>query len=714
MATIGFVNPWFLAAAPLAALPVAIHFLTRARPRPIRYPTLRFLREAGGGTQALHRLRLIALLTLRCLAVLAAVLAFSRPYLRAPGVEDVPGARRRVVLLVDASMSMRASRGGVSHFAKARAEAAEVLASLEAGSEAAVVFIGARPRPVLPALSENIPELHEALATARPTMELGRADLALALAGRMLDSGGGDGGGSVYVFSDFQRTNWAAAPLETLEGVAVLLRPVMDAPAPNVAVTSVSVFPEEPVAGELVDLACTVFNCTGSARRESVGLLVEGEGIALDAPVELKAYSSAEVSFRFSLPRPGEFAGTVSVSPDDLPEDNARYFSIRVREELNALVVSDADPDDRAAAAFYLATALSPSERAATGLSVSRRDSQDVDQAAIDRADAIIVAAPATLPGRVAEAVAERVSAGADLMCCLDGPTSPAILGALSGASGGSVSAPFRLVAPAPRSREPEPLGEMDLASRVLAAFGDAEQGDLSQLVFTRHHRTEVVTGRTGEVLIYHRDGSAALALSPAGRGRAVFTNMPFTMDGGNLVARGLFPALVAELMRALRRGDARAEARPGEDWFVEIAASGSEAAGYRVVAPDGETEVPSSVVASGRTVRLAISPVAAPGHYRVLVPGGLTAAAGAVVNVDAKESDTREVPLHYAAESGGGAVAVVDDEGALALAGTARPMWDTFAGLAALFIAAEMVLLALWRRPARRAVEQRFVGGAA
>ena len=111
MTSVGFVNPWLLAGLPLAGLPVIIHLLTRARPRPIRYPTLRFLREAGSGMQALHRLKLIVLLALRCLVIAAFVVVFARPFLRAPGAEVLPGAKRRVVLLVDASMSMRAPAG---------------------------------------------------------------------------------------------------------------------------------------------------------------------------------------------------------------------------------------------------------------------------------------------------------------------------------------------------------------------------------------------------------------------------------------------------------------------------------------------------------------------------------------------------------------------------------------------------------------------------
>ena len=58
---------------------------------------------------------------------------------------------------------MRAVQRGVPLFARAQTEAADVLRALEAGSEAVVILAGATPRALLPALSRNIPALHERL-----------------------------------------------------------------------------------------------------------------------------------------------------------------------------------------------------------------------------------------------------------------------------------------------------------------------------------------------------------------------------------------------------------------------------------------------------------------------------------------------------------------------------------------------------------------------
>src|SRR5882672_304875 len=109
---IGFTNPWMLTALAAVGLPILIHYLTRARPRRIVFPPFKFLVEAGAGQQSMHRLRTFLLLALRCLAVLALVLLFARPFLKPTGASNSTEANKRVVFVIDASLSMRAIQHG--------------------------------------------------------------------------------------------------------------------------------------------------------------------------------------------------------------------------------------------------------------------------------------------------------------------------------------------------------------------------------------------------------------------------------------------------------------------------------------------------------------------------------------------------------------------------------------------------------------------------
>ena len=414
-----FANPWLLAGLAAVGLPVLIHYLTRARPRRVAFPPFKFLLEACAGQQAVHRLRTILLLTIRCLAVLALVLLFARPFLR-PGADANAAASQRVVLIVDASLSMRAVQRGVPLFARAKAEAADVLRGLDSGAEAGVILVGTTPRTLLPALSRNLPALHEALVKAEPTFEAGDFQAALALAKRLLG-----GAGTLYIFSDFQKSNWEAAG-ELPAGVLCRLRPVTTEPVNNVALVGARLLPEEPVAGEAAEVICTVFNCSPRPREETVRLQL-GE-FAQQRQVKLPAFATADCAFNVTFSQEGFFTGKAWLEPDDLREDDTRYVAVRVHKALQILFVSDADASDFGSAAFFVSRALVPSAQAAPGLNLVRRHGQDTDRGILETADIFILVPPATLTGEAVEIMTRRVQEGARFLAVLDGPTAPGLI----------------------------------------------------------------------------------------------------------------------------------------------------------------------------------------------------------------------------------------------------------------------------------------------
>jgi hypothetical protein len=696
-----FTNPIFLAALAAVGLPVLIHFLTRARPRVIRYPTYHLLVEVGSGRQSVHRLRTFLVLALRTILVAALVLAFARPFPAGRGAAPEKGAERRVALLIDASMSMRAVDRGVSLFTKAQAQAADLLRSLDSNSSAAVILIGAKPVPLLPALSRNIAALHEALAAARPTLDRGDPAGALALAGRMLE-----GSGEVFVFGDFQRTNWGAVDFVGSRGIATFLRPVSERDVENVGITGIEKSPQEPIEGETVELTCTAFNSTPQKRIEKVRL--DLEGISQSVDVELQPYASGSGTFAFSLPRAGTFPGKVAIGGDDLPEDNVRFFKLDVRQALHVLLVSDAAREDALSAAAFIATALAPSQGASAGMKVVRRASADVDRGALETADVFFLVSPVRPSGETVEIIARRAREGAQLVVFLDGPTAPEALSGIAGAFAGAFAPPFTLVRPSPAA-DPAPLAWIETRSGPLRLFHSPEQADLKGLLFSRHFLTQDDASRKHEVLARFEDGSAALSLSPAGRGTVVLANLPIAPDGSNLAGSPLFPAMVHEIVRALRSAGAPAEISPGEPWTLDCAEverpREGEAPPHRVLDPEGK-EVETAVVARGRLTRLALPPARIPGIYSARQ--GETGSGVGVVNVHAKETDTRSIVLKVlvdAARESGSRIAVLDDAGDLAYAGKPIELWPHCVAAATGAVGLEMLLLALTRRRSRRPV---------
>lgn len=665
-------NPMMLAGLAAVGLPLLVHWLTRARPRRIAFPPFKFLVEACAGQQAINRLRTFILLAIRCLLIAALALLFARPFLKPTGAAAGAQPAQRVVLLLDASLSMRAVQQGVPLFAQAQAGAAEVLRSLPAGSEAAVILEGATPRSLLPALSENIPALHDSLVKSQPTFELGDPAAALTLAAKMLN-----GNGTIYVFSDFQKQNWEEVR-ELPGGLACRLRPVTKEAVDNAAITRARMVPAAPVTGEPVEISCTVFNCSPGPREETVRLEL-GE-FTREARVTLPPFGTADAAFNIAFSRAGSFAGKVSLAPDNLSGDNARYLAVNIGKALEVALVSDADETDWRSSAYYLSRALVPSAQAAPGLKLIRRRGQDLDRGILETADVFCLAAPVTLSGEAVEIITRRVNEGARLISFLDGPTASALMFP-------ALNPPFQL-----GNTVVSPNGD-PVQMRTQKIFGELDAGDFAGLKFRRHFQNRPPASRAGDTLLSYPDGSAALTISPAGRGAMVLANFPLTPDGGDFIGNPVFPATLHELLRALRQDSAESTVTPGTAWTLEVPTAGEGT--LAVTDPEGK-KVEAQILASGRVTRLALPPAKVPGIYSV--KQGDAVVANAVVNVDARESDLRPLAVESLKPGEKSAVTVLRGEEEVATGEKARDLWPALAAAAAILLAAEMLLLALWR----------------
>jgi hypothetical protein len=671
-----FANPWMLAGLAAVGLPVLVHLLTRARPRRIAFPPFQFLLEACAGQQSIHRLRTILLLAIRSLAVLALALLFSRPFLKPSGAALGAETAPRVVLIIDASLSMRAVQQGVPLFARAQAEAADILRALDAGSEAAVILEGATPRPLLPALSRNIPALHDQLVKTEATYENGDPGAALALAAKMLG-----GAGTIYVFSDFQKSNWRGVP-ELPGGVVCRLRPVAHAGMDNVAITAARLSPSEPVLGEPLEIIGSIFNCTPRPREETVRLEL-GE-FTRQTRVQVPAFGSAEAAFNVSVSHPGSFAAKLSLEPDDLVEDNTRWLLVHVSQALRILLVSDAEESDQQSAAFYLSRALAPSPQAAPGLTLIRRRSQDADRGVLETSDVFVLVAPALLSQEAGDIIARRVKEGARLMVFLDGPLAPELALPV-------FDPPFHL-----QGTVNSEAGD-SLVAASAKLFDDNEAEDFGALHFRRHYQAQLVESRRNEILFSYPDGAPALTLGAMGLGSAAFANLPLTPESSDFIGSPMFPAMMHELLRKLRRASDELAVAPGSAWVLNVAASGEGA--LTVTDPQGRP-FPAQVMASGRATRLALPSARLPGAYPV--KQGETIVSYGIVNVDPRESDTRPIALETLKAGDRSTVTVARDEEDLLLAGKTRQLWPLLAGAAAVLLGLEMLLLTLWRAPLR------------
>ncbi|HZI31498.1 MAG TPA: hypothetical protein VFF11_04100, partial [Candidatus Binatia bacterium] len=291
-----------------------------------------------------------------------------------------------------------------------------------------------------------------------------------------------------------------------------------------------------------------------------------------------------------------------------------------------------------------------------------------------------VLAAPATLSGEATEIITRRVREDARLISFLDGPTSPALMFP-------TLNPPFQLQHPVlAKNGAPVTAGP-------LKPFAELDAADFAGVRFHRYYQNQLLDGRKDDVVLSYPDGSAALTISSAGSGSMVLANFPLTPDGGDFIGTPIFPAMLHELLRALRHDSAEHGFAPGVAWLLDVPTSGEGA--VTVSDPEGH-KISAKVISSGRSTRLALSPPKVPGIYTV--KQGNTVVAHAAVNVDPRESDTRPLALENLKPGNGSAVSILHGEDDWFLAGKVRQLWPQFAMAAVILLGLEMLLLALWR----------------
>ncbi len=629
----------------LAGVPLAIHLLTRKRAGLRRFPAAMLLARIEVGRSSRRRLREHAILALRTLAIVAAVLAAAGLTWRG----SLLGAGTPAVIILDASASMRqlTSAGGTS-FDRARAAAGQLAERLR-GREVMLV-IASQPPLVLGEAGHGAPAgvIASALAEAVPGFGDGDPAGALSRAVALLPQGG-----ECFLVSDLARGSLAGIDPAALPAGVQLQLVDAGGGGGNLAVVGLACEPGVALAGRPLTVVARVANHSATSARVGVTLRI-GAQVRLER-IELPAGASAAVSATVTI----EAVGAVAVEaelvadlPDAFPADDRRVGRLHVMPGLPVVFASDGDRDDPAGVVRPLSAALG-----AAGLKARHSDRAGIAAEAIGTSGpALLITAGLAEGAELGPRLKAHLDAGGAWLQVVSSPADAAL--AIAG-----VEPPVRLgarVDVSDQERGQMTVGQARLDHALLAPF-EGREGLLTSVAAWRFRLTPQAPAADAVALWAYGDGTVALAERPAGAGRWLLLNCSPAAADGNLGRGEVLPLLIARLPSVLL---------PARDDHLAVPAGGVVTVAAAVEGPDGQG-VPQH---DGR-VRLQ-----QPGLYR-LAGGDLLAAA-----VPALESDLTQVdPAVLGLRS-------QDAASALAAAAT-TPLWSWLLALVALALTAELVI---------------------
>ena len=370
-----FLSIAFLAALPLAAAPLLLHFFDRRRNVVIPWGAMQFLQEAATRRTNARRLKEWLLLLTRIAALLALIMALARPLV--PGHWFGTADRRETIIIIDNSMSMMRSAARTTLFEQLISRAEESLNELDESDSVRVLLSSPYPVWVTPGsvrvAAGSRADLVDQLHGLRPTE--GSSDLLASLfTAVQSDARATLQERRVILLTDGQGTDWKVDDVSGWKRFQNVLSAAsvptqieiveLDAPATNTANLAVNeIRSSRTVVGVNQPFAVTA-EIQNYARESSLdGRVIWSVGDKQHQAAVLPAIeggSKRDFTWKHSFDRTGVFNLSCQVEAnDDLAADNRATVVIEVVERISVLLVEGASQlTEMQQDAFFVQAAL--------------------------------------------------------------------------------------------------------------------------------------------------------------------------------------------------------------------------------------------------------------------------------------------------------------------------------------------------------------------
>ncbi|MEZ5352216.1 MAG: BatA and WFA domain-containing protein [Bryobacteraceae bacterium] len=398
----GLLSPWFLAGALAVGIPLYVHLLRQHIKTPLPFSSLMFFERRTQSSVKHRRLRYLLLLALRLALLLLLALTFAQPFIRR--VEPVASGDKRILVVVDESLSMRAG----NRLADARREAVTVLNGRTGRTKAQVAALGANLR-LLTEPTQEAGALRAAVESIKPTDSLGSyAEFVRAIRALAQDAGQPI---EVHLISDMQESAMPSGFADVVLPVSVTLvpHPVASRTEPNWTVESVNA-PAVAWDPKKTRVQVTVAGHDTPASKRTVSLVVNGR-VTASKPVDVPANGRASVEFEgLDIPYGASKCEARIESGDALARDDRALFSVERTDPKRVLLVHEAR--DTRSPLYFRAALTSLAESAFQLEAVASEKTANLDPS---RFAFVVLADPLSLPSQFQEALERAVKAGSSV-----------------------------------------------------------------------------------------------------------------------------------------------------------------------------------------------------------------------------------------------------------------------------------------------------------
>ncbi len=679
-----FLNSAVLIAAAAALIPLLIHLFSRRRVKIVPFSSLKHLKEMQKRQVRRIKIRQLLLLVLRMLIILAAVLAFARPATRGGYIGSHAGVSGVVLLDKSASMQRQVKDGALFDLAKTKS--GEILKNFGQGDE--LLLIPFDRQAYFPAgeqffsreVAENILKAQTAGFDSGNIGEAYKKGLEMLARAKNLNK-------EFYLISDFQANSLPAAP-ESLPGnISLYLAELPVETDGNCGVAGVNLGGQLIEVGNEFAVDAEIRNYDNRAKNEQLAsLFIDGTRV-MQSEFQIEAMGKQTVQFKHTVPTAGFHSGWVEIGDDAYPPDNRYYFTFRIPEQFNVLIVNGDGSGN------LVRLALVPSEELNRYWSVKIIPPEALSSVKLNDFEAVVLAGVADL-GAVETLQLQRfMDDGGGLFFILGANIKAEYFNDNFGSK-----TDLNIIKPAPKAFSGAgyySLERLDYAHPVFKAFAQFQKENLPAIKF--YALPTLKEGPHCRKLAYFSNGSPALTEAGFGAGRMIVMTAPLRPEYSDLAAHSFFVPLVIRTMEYLAGAESSYELKNyvGDKVTRTVSSKVSRAEAAELIAPD-KSVYGIAGSEKGDEITYDCHPIEIPGIYQLQSDGRVIDIFPA--NVAESESDlTAAGPEQVAKALGIKKYAVLlygRPSGAVVTeARYGRELWKVFLWAAVILLAVEMIL---------------------
>ena len=666
-----FAQPLFLLGMLGAMVPIIIHLIHRRRPRKQPFPAIELVIQSVQRVERRWRLRRFFLLLARVLLIATLAIAAARP-LWGPDLAATQqrSGPQRLAIVVDATLSMRATYGGKTSFDRATTEARNLIDRMGPEDMAVLIAVDTPPRVLVEQPTADKGQLLARLGTLEPSYMPGDVGEAVSAGVQALGSGqtesppaesdqeGPSFSARVVVLSDMARSSFQAAAALQVPGTSVVagvdvvdvLPDIKPQARSNRAITAVEAVPVPGQTPRTIEVRARIQSFDKERPGQTpvpvdVTLKEEGRDLSLST-TDVVLGTIVDKVIRHSFDTAGMHPVAVAVEPDALKEDDQRFTKVDVRRQVRVLVVDGAPSGvPKEDEVFYLERALQAGAADQPPPRIIGAD--DLPRADLSGFDVVILAGVDVFNRQDGARLTQFVEGGGGLLITMSESTDaelyntelgrmlPRTLRGLKQSGAGQAGGPsgWRIDTP--------PDG--DAITKIFR--GDALGGLMSTRT-SGYWLLQPSSDREMAVHLSFDDGQPTLVSQSFGAGRVSLLTTSIDRDLTDLPIRPAFVPLIRQVVlhlgRALEEPDERRTA-VGQTRTIRVPKGAQR---LRVVGPDGRETFWNQAELKEATVTY--DGTRLPGHYTVAAAfaGSFEPLSGEhfAVNVDTRESDLKPV----------------------------------------------------------------------